>query len=154
MNKKGIIIVAIIVILVIILVLWISGLRKKYGDSNNISFEKQLENLNDVNNRVTTIDIETAITINNSEKKSYTLNQEEIYQIFNIIDNLTFTKETCDGLPKYYIKYNSENKNGFLIYGIEEYDNKYHITYESKGEAILSNEQFEQLLRIINKYFS
>ena len=106
-----------------------------------------------VNNKVTTIQLENAFTIDESLKK-YTLNQEEIYQIFNIIDNLIYTKETCDGLPKYYIKYNIDNKKENLIYGIEEYDNGYHITFLDKGEARLSEVQNKELRKIINKYFN
>lgn len=108
--------------------------------------EEQLESENNINNKVTTIDIETALE---NPKKVYTLNQEEIYQIFNIIDNANFTKETCDGLPTYYIKYNSEKEEGFIIYGIEVYDNEYHITSKDKGEAILSDNQKSQLEEII-----
>lgn len=106
-----------------------------------------------VNNKVITIQLETAFTINESSKK-FTLNQEEIYKIFNIIDNLTYTNETCDGLPKYYIKYNTDNEKEFLTYGIEQYDNGYHITFSGKGEARLSENQNEELRKIINKYFN
>ena len=101
---------------------------------------------------VDTIDIETAFETN--EKKVYTLNQEEIYQILDIIENVNFKKETCDGLPNYYIRFNSENEKGFVSYGVEIYNNEYHITSVDKGEAILSNNQKEQLEQIINKYFN
>ena len=73
----------------------------------------------EINNKVTTIDIQTTGLSSVTPIKKYTLNQEEIYVIFNIIDNLTFTNETCDGLPTYYIKYNSEEEDGFITYGIE-----------------------------------
>ena len=117
-------------------------------------FEQQLEYESNINNKVTTIDIETAFENNENRKKVETLNQEEIYEIFNIIDNLKFTKETCDGLPSYYIKYNSENQDGFVIYGVEVYDNEFHITSSEKGEAILSVSQKEQLENIINQNFN
>ena len=106
---------------------------------------------NNINNKVTTIDIQTTGLSSETSIKKYTLNQEEIYEIFNIIDNLTFSNETCDGLPTYYIKYNSEEEDGFVIYGIEIFDDEYHVTSASNGEAILSNEQKEQLDEIIDK---
>ena len=117
-------------------------------------FEEQLEYEGNIHNKVTTIDIETAFENNENGKKVETLNQEEIYEIFNIIDNLKFTKETCDGLPSYYIKYNSENQDGFVIYGVEVYDNEFHITSSEKVEAILSDSQKEQLENIINQNFN
>lgn len=106
---------------------------------------------NNINNKVTTIDIQTTGLSSETSIKKYTLNQEEIYEIFNIIDNLTFSNETCDGLPTYYIKYNSEEEDGFVTYGIEIFDDEYHITSAGNGEAILSNEQKEQLDEIIDK---
>lgn len=117
-------------------------------------FEEQLEYEGNIHNKVTTIDIETAFENNENGKKVETLNQEEIYEIFNIIDNLKFTKETCDGLPSYYIKYNSENQDGFVIYGVEAYDNEFHITSNEKGEAILTADQKEQLENIIKNNFN
>lgn len=105
-----------------------------------------------INNKVTTIDIQTAFRVD-TENKSITLNQEEIYEIFNIIDNLQFSKETCDGLPSYYIKYNSEEKDNFITYGLEIFNSQYHITSSEKGEAILSQEQRKVLDEILNKYF-
>ncbi len=106
---------------------------------------------NEINNKVTTIDIEATGLSSVTPNRKYTLNQEEIYIIFNIIDNLTFSKETCDGLSTYFIKYNSEEKESFVTYGIEVYENEYHITSNGKGEAILSSEQKEKLNEIINK---
>lgn len=106
---------------------------------------------NNINNKVTTIDIQTTSLSSETSIKKYTLNQEEIYEIFNIIDNLTFSNETCDGLPTYYIKYNSEEEDGFVTYGIEIFYDEYHITSAGNGEAILSNEQKEQLDEIIDK---
>lgn len=106
---------------------------------------------NNINNKVTTIDIQTTGLSSETSIKKYTLNQEEIYEIFNIIDNLTFSNETCDGLPTYYIKYNSEEEDSFVTYGIEIFDDEYHVTSASNGEAILSNEQKEHLDEIIDK---
>ena len=119
-------------------------------------FEEELQKDNrnqesNINNKVTTIDIQTTGLSSETSIKKYTLNQEEIYEIFNIIDNLTFSNETCDGLPTYYIKYNSEEEDGFVTYGIEIFDDEYHVTSASNGEAILSNEQKEHLDEIIDK---
>ena len=109
---------------------------------------------NEINNKVTTIDIQETGLSSVTPPIKYTLNQEEIYTIFSIIDNLTFSKETCDGIPTYFIKYNSKEKEGFLTYGIEKFENEYHITSDEKGEAILSNEQQKQLDKIINKMYN
>ena len=106
---------------------------------------------NEINNRVTTINIQTTGLSSSTPIKEYTLNQEEIYEIFNIIDNLTFINETCDGIPTYFIKYNSEEKENFISYGVEVFNNEYHITSNEKGEAILSSEQTEKLNEIIKK---
>lgn len=127
----------------------ISRIDYPAGEILNVVTEQEIN----IYNKVTTIDIESAFENDESIKKEYTLNQEEIYQIFDIIDNANFTKETCDGLPNYYIKFNSENKRGFVNYGVEIYENEYHISSADKGEAILSNNQKEQLDQIINKYF-
>lgn len=124
--------------------------------SMNISDLKKIqdeENKKEINNKVTTIDITTTGLSSVTPMKKYTLNQKEIYEIFNIIDNLKFSKETCDGLPSYFIKYNSKDKEGFITYGIEKYNSVYHITAREKGEAILSIEQTEKLEKILNKYF-
>ena len=120
----------------------------KYGEEFQ---ENNEDKENNINNKVTTIDIQETGLSSVTPPKKYTLNQEEIYTIFSIIDNLTFSKETCDGIPTYFIKYNSEEKEGFITYGIEIFENEYHITSEEKGEAILSNEQQKQLDEIINK---
>ena len=105
----------------------------------------------EINNKVTTIDIETNGLSSVTPIKKYTLNQEEIYMIFSIIDNLTFSEETYDGIPTYFIKYNSQEKENFVTYGIKVLENSYHITSNEKGEAILSSEQKEELNKIIEK---
>lgn len=106
---------------------------------------------NNINNKVTTIDIQETGLSSAVPARKYTLNQEEIYVIFNIIDNLTFINETCDGTPTYFIRYNSEEEENFINYGIEVFDSEYHITSNEKGEAILSREQTEKLNEIIKK---
>lgn len=106
---------------------------------------------NEINNKVTTISIQETGLSSVAPAKEYILNQEEIYTIFSIIDNLTFSNETCDGLPTYFIRYNSQEKEGFITYGIEIYESVYHITSDSKGEAILTAEQKEEIDEIIKK---
>jgi len=125
---------------------------KMYETKYEEEFKKNNENKeNNINNKVTTIDIQENGLSSVAPAKKYTLNQEEIYVIFNIIENVTFINETCDGIPTYFIRYNSEEKENFISYGIEVFDNKYHITSNEKGEAILSGEQTKELNEIIKK---
>lgn len=125
---------------------------KIYETNYEEEFKKNNEKKeNNINNKVTTIDIQETGLSSVAPAKKYTLNQEEIYVIFNIIENVTFINETCDGIPTYFIRYNSEEKENFISYGIEVYDSEYHITSNVKGEAILSSEQTEKLNKIIKK---
>lgn len=174
MNKKRTIIITILVILIVVLSLWISGIipkqiarisatryEEKYEQKNdllnsNVVYDANKESTkeNEVNNKVTTIDIQETGLSSKAPPIKYTLNQEEIYTIFSIIDNLTFSKENCDGMVTYFIKYNSEEQEGFITYGIEKFENEYHITSPEKGEAILSNEHQKQLDKIISKMYN
>ena len=79
--------------------------------------------------------------------KSYTLNQDEMYTLANLIDSLSFSKpnETCDGLSNYVIKYN----NGDTTYGIETYEDATHIVRNGGGEAVLNDEQREQVNELL-----
>lgn len=138
MKKYLNIILVVLVILIIIFLVFNNKMLKQ---------EK-----NDIKNEVTSINIEKSFELNNNTLNNYTLNQEDIYIILNVIDNLQFTAETCDGIPSYYIKFNSEEKESFLIYGLEIYENEYHITNSNKGEAILNQEQKGQIDNILNKY--
>lgn len=113
----------------------------------NITENKDSE----INNKVTTISIQETGLSSVAPAKEYILNQEEIYTMFSIIDNLKFSNETCDGLPTYFIRYNSQEKEGFMTYGIEVFESAYHITSDSKGGAILSTEQKEEIDKIIKK---
>ena len=83
--------------------------------------------------------------------KSYNLNQDEMYALAKLLDSLSFSKpnETCDGLSNYVIKYN----NGDMTYGIEVYDDVTHIVRNGGGEAILNDEQREQLNELLRKVF-
>ena len=120
----------------------------KYGEEFQ---ENNEDKENNINNKVTTIDIQENGLSSAVPARKYTLNQEEIYVIFNIIDNLTFVNETCDGIQTYIISYNSNEKENFISYGIEVFNSEYHITSNEKGEAILSSEQTEKLNEIIKK---
>lgn len=125
---------------------------KIYETKYEEEFKKNNEKKeNNINNKVTTIDIQETGLSSVAPAKKYTLNQEEIYVIFNIIENVTFINETCDGIPTYFIRYNSEEKENFISYGIEVFNSEYHITSNVKGEAILSSEQTEKLNKIIKK---
>lgn len=72
---------------------------------------------------------------------------EESKQIKDMIKNLTFSEETCDGLNNYVITLDNGE-----TYGLEVYDNVCHITSVDDGEAILTKEQSSTLLNIIDKY--
>lgn len=73
--------------------------------------------------------------------------------MFEIINNLSFKKETCDGIADYHIKLNTDAQENYQSYGIETCSNQYHIVSRGKGEAILTKEQTEKMKEIINKYF-
>ena len=116
--------------------------------NNNLNLE------NNINNEGITIEIIGLSDVNNT--KTYTLNQAEANEINNIINNATFSSETCDGLMSYSIKYNYEDESKNKSYGIEDYDDKYHILSSNNMqtvEAIISGKEKEQLDNIINKYF-
>lgn len=72
---------------------------------------------------------------------------DEIKNILNVIDNLEYKQETCDGLASYNITYNN------LTYGLEIYDKEYHIRAGEKGEAVLSLEDKNYFKFLIEKYF-
>lgn len=133
-------------ILVIIVVLGVVFFIINYNRTKN-----QENKENNINDKGISIDIQESGLSSAAPAKKYTLNQEEMNVIFNIIDNLTFTNETCDGLATYFIRYNSEEKENFMSYGIEVFNGEDHITSEGKGEAILSSEQAEKLNEIIKK---
>lgn len=163
MNRNKKIIVGVIIVLLIIVIGIIVAYKLiENSVTNREDFKFNVENIssnpvdtekteNEINNKVTTISIQETGLSSVTPAKEYTLNQEEIYTIFSIIDNLTFSNETCDGLPTYFISYNSQEKEGFMTYGIEIFDSAYHITLDGKGEAILSTEQKEKLNEIIEK---
>ena len=159
-NKKIVIGILIAVLNIFIgIVVAYKLIEKSVKDRENFKYTVDkissipVDTVNNENNKVTTIDIETTGLSSAEPIKKYTLNQEEIYIIFGIIDSLTFSKETCDGFPTYYINYNSEEKENFVTYGIEIFENEYHITSNGKGEAILSSEQKEKLNKIIEKLY-
>lgn len=72
---------------------------------------------------------------------------DEIKNILNILDNLEYKHETCDGLATYNISYNN------LTYGLEIYDKEYHIRAGEKGEAVLSEEDKNYFKFLLEHYF-
>ena len=118
--------------------------------NNNLNLE------NIINNEGITITIEKNGLSDVNNIKTCTLNQAEANEINNIINNATFSSETCDGLMSYSIKYNYEDESKNKSYGIEDYDDEYHILSSNNMqtvEAIISGKEKEQLDNIINKYF-
>lgn len=87
-----------------------------------------------------------------TEIKKYTLTQEEIYIFFDIINNLTFSDITCDGLTTHVISCSSNGKRKLLTYSLEAFNTTYHIK-DGGGEAILSDSQRAQLEKIVNKLY-
>ena len=87
-----------------------------------------------------------------TEIKKYTLTQEEIYIFFDIINNLTFSDTTCDGLTTHVISCSSNGKRKLLTYSLEAFNTTYHIK-DGGGEAILSDSQRAQLEKIVNKLY-
>lgn len=87
-----------------------------------------------------------------TEIKKYTLTQEEIYVFFDIINNLTFSDVTCDGIPTHIISCSSAGKRELLNYSLEAFGTTYHIQ-DGGGEAILSDSQKAQLEKIVNKLY-
>lgn len=87
-----------------------------------------------------------------TEIKKYTLTQEEIYIFFDIINNLTFSDVTCDGIPTHIISCSSAGKRELLNYSLEAFGTTYHIQ-DYGGEAILSDSQKAQLEKIVNKLY-
>ena len=157
--KKCIKIILIIIAIIIILgvILFIVDYNRV---NNNQNFTDETEeynnNLNTENNEGITITIEKISLSDENNTKTCTLNQEEANLIFNIINNSTFTSETCDGLMSYSIKYNYEDESKNKSYGIEDYDDKYHILSSNNiqtVEDIITGKEKEQLDNIINQYF-
>lgn len=123
-------------------------------DNEVKEYYSSLNNFNTSN--ITTIEIVKGFVPEGETIEKVTLNQEEIYSIFNILENITFSSETCDGLADYFIKINTKEKENAYTYGLEMYDSSYHITTvinEKSNEAILSSTQRNEINKIINKYF-
>ena len=124
-------------------------------DNEVKEYYSSLNNFNTSN--ITTIEIVNGSFLPEGETlKKVTLNKEEMYSIFNILENITFSSETCDGLADYFIKINTQEKENAYTYGLEMYNSGYHITTVINGksnEAILSSTQRNEIDKIINKYF-
>ena len=119
-------------------------------------YNNNLNTKNNINNEGITITIEKFGFSDVNNAKICTLNQEEANEIINIINNASFTSETCDGLTSYSIKYNCKDESKNKSYGIEDYGDKYHILSSNNMktiEAIITGKEKEQLDNIIDKYF-
>lgn len=107
--------------------------KKQYLEENNIS----------------SIEIKETGLSSERPAKSYTLNQDEMYALAKLIDSLTFSEETCDGMIDYFIVCTDEQE--LKSYGIELYSDVTHITSAGAGEAVLNDEQREQVNEILKK---
>ena len=96
-NKK-IIVGVIIVLLIIVIGIIVAYKLIENSVTNREDFKFNVENIssnpvdtenteNEINNKVTTISIQETGLSSVTPAKEYTLNQEEIYTIFSIIDN-------------------------------------------------------------------
>ena len=131
----------VLIILLIIIILTIIILHNKYNKIEGINI------LNKTN--IETISIRSSeFIIGAVDKKTVLKDETEIANIINIINDLHFSKETCDGLSHYILTINDKEE-----YGIEIYNNNYHITDKSRGEAKLTEEQTNIIKEIISKYF-
>lgn len=135
MKKK---LYIIILLMIVALILTITFFYNKHNKAN------MANDLNEKEISIRTSDFNIGV-----EKKKIVINDiTEIKNIENIIHNLDFSKETCDGLSYYILTINDNEE-----YGIEIYPNGYHITDKSKGEARLTEEQTNTIKELISKYF-
>ncbi len=142
--KKGLkitLIILAILVLVILTFFLIGYFNKDIKDYGQGPIKQSEEN----------ITIGLAYSIDFNETKSITLNQEETQKVTEILNNLNFHKETCDGISNYYINYSNENTS--VSYGLETYESSYHITLSEKGEAVLSEDERDYIEQILEKYF-
>lgn len=154
----------IIIILVIIIVIGgiisIVNCLNIFKKTSKIVVIEQAENNNsnigkeEINtNLISRIYIEKSYSLGNDTQTSITLNQEEVKIMCQILNNLDFKKETCDGFYDYSVILYNKKDEVYKNYGIETYTNCYHITSKEKGEAELNFEQSKTLSNLINKYF-
>ncbi len=144
----------------------LSGFNKMKIGSYFMNYENFTDEIEEYNNNLNTenntrndditITIEKFDLSDVNNTKTCTLNQAETNVIINIINNASFTSETCDGLASYSIKYNCKDESKKKSYGIEDYGDKYHILSSNNiqtVEAIITGKEKDQLDNIINKYF-
>ena len=62
-------------------------------------------------------------------QKNYTLSQDEIYILLDIITNLNIITGSCDGLPSYIISFNSNDKKDIITLSLEKFNTDYHINF-------------------------
>ena len=82
---------------------------------------------------------------------SYVLNEEDEKSILKILNNLTFSDITCDGLPEYYIKVKIDDEE--KIYALEIFNEISHIRFNNQ-EAVLSLIEISKINSIISEYFN
>ena len=110
--------------------------------------------VNDViSNRITTIQIGKYWQIEGEKSKTVTLNKEEISTMLSILKNLNFSTQISIGIPDYFIKINTQEKENAYSFGLGLGDESFRITATDKGEATLSTKQKNELNKIIQKYF-
>lgn len=81
--------------------------------------------------------------------KEYTLSKEDSTFLFNLVETLQCRDYTCDGIAVYHFKIDENN------YGIEVYENEFHILPYSdsvSNEAVITGENYVRLKQILDKY--
>lgn len=157
--KKKLGIGSLSLVLVIIAIFWCCNIHilNKQKENNTVNVQEQkLLSINGIQldtSKITTIVIEKNFLLEGEETQIYTLNQEEIYTVMNILQNLYFTEETCDGIPEYLIRINIKDSENSETFSIERYSNEVHILSNS-DEAVLTEEQSNEIKRIIGEYFN
>ena len=104
-------------------------------------------------NRITTIQIGEYWQIEGEKSKTVSLNKEEISTMLSILKNLNFSTQVSLGIPDYFTKINTQEKENAYSFGLGLGDESFRITATDKGEATLSAEQKNELNKIIQKYF-
>lgn len=142
--------IGLVILLLVCLVLVSSFviLKQKNANSKNELIQSQPF----YNNENVSVEISDAILYEGEKERTFILDQEETKTILNILENLNFKKETCDGIADYIIKVNNIKEDDVKSFMLEVYSKECHILIQN-GEAVLTEEQSNQITTIINKYF-
>lgn len=116
----------------------ISDISKVQEGSNTKGENKEKE--------INKVIFEQAVNEANEDIVTYIEITDEANQIEDMLYNLKFSENTCDGINAYNIILDNGKK-----YGLEIYDDTCHITVGGRGEAILSKEQSNLIKNIIEK---